>query len=226
MEVVQAKIHEFEQQFKSLKKWTREVLESRNTDVKEVVDCLTDLPADDMLEHKVFLKENMHDLLEAKSLLELFPRLNLYWNYLAYHLLEHLIKEFSVEEVKGKMETYKTDLHQFMWDTPLEVFCKTQKKRAVKIPEGFRELVVKFPWTGTVTLGTVEEFRQQYAYHHNLREFSMMLITTHPGSFIVVWWIPESVVTRLTEHVVEDVLSKYAVTRLEVAGNCVYKQVI
>ena len=226
-EEIQAKIQEFEQQFNALKKSTRESLEKHKIDVKSVVECLTNLPADDMLEHKVFLKEEMDNLLQAESLFKLFLLMNLYWNYLAYHLLEHLIncKDFSLGEVKGKMAKYKSDLRQFLWDTPLEVFCRTQK-RAVGPPPGFEELVVKFPWRGTVTLGVVEEFRQKYAYHYNLRDFSMMLITMRPGSFTVVWWIPESIVGRLMKDVAEDVLSNYAVTRLEIAGNCVYKQVI
>jgi len=190
------------------------------------VDCLIRPPEDDMPEHKVFLKENMNDMLQAEDLFKLFLLLNLYWNYLAYHLLEHLIKEFSLEEEKGKMEKYKSDLHQFMWDTPLKVFCDTQKKRLVELPKGFKELVMKFPWEETVTLGKVEEFRQQYAYHYNLRDCSMMLITVFTGSFTVVWWIPESIVTHLMKDVAEDVLSKYEVTRLEIAGVCVYKQVI
>ena len=224
---VQAKIQEFEQRFNALKKSTRECLELRNIDVKAVVECLTNLSADDKPEHVVFLKEHIMELLQAKSHFDLFVLINIhYWNYLAYHLLEHLIKEFSLEEEKGKMEKYKSDLHQFMWDTPLKVFCNTQKKRLVELPKGFKELVTKFPWKGTVTLGKVEEFRQEYAYHHNLRDCSMMLITILPGSFTVVWWIPESIVTHLMGDVVEDVLSKYEVTRLEIAGVCVYKQVI
>ena len=80
------------------------------------MECLTELSVDDMPEHKMFLKQQMDDLLRAESLFKLFLHLNLYWNYLAYHLLEHLIKEFSVEEVKGKMKKYESDLQQFLWN--------------------------------------------------------------------------------------------------------------
>ena len=222
---VKDKIHEFEEEFNALKRTTREVLESRSIDVKSVVECLTELPADDMPEHKVFLKENMNDMLQAEDLFKLFLLLNLYWNYLAYHLLEHLIKKFSVEEVKGKMEKYKADLCQFMWDTPLEVFCLEHKKRAVKPPAGFRELVVQFSWPENVTLGVVEEFRQQYACHYNLHECAMMVTDIRRGSFTVVWGIPEPILQHLMKEVPEDILSKYSVTRLEIAGVCVYKQV-
>ena len=226
MEEVKAKIEKFEQRFNTLKTTTRKGLESSRMDVKVVVECLTNLPADDMPEHKVFLKENMNDMSQAEDLFKLFLLLNLYWNYLAYHLLEHLIKKLSVEEVKGKMKEYTSDLQQFMWDTPLKVFCQTQKKRAMTLPKGFDKMVAEFKWPENVTLGVVEEFRQQYAFHYKLRECAMMLITIRRCSFIVVWYIPKSIVQQLIKEVAKDVLSKYSVTKLEVAGVCVYEQVI
>ena len=226
MEEVKAQIHEFEQRFNALKKTTRESLESSSMDVKIVVECLTNLPADDMPEHKVFLKENMNDMSQAEDLFKLFLLLNLYWNYLAYHLLEHLIKELSVEDVKGKMEKYASDLRQFMWDIPLKVFCQTQKERAMDLPQGFERVVAKFEWPQNVTLAVVEEFRQRYAFHYNLRECAMMLITIRRGSFTVVWCIPKSIVQQLIKEVAKDVLSKYSVTRLEIAGVGIYEQVI
>ena len=225
---VQAKIQKFEQRFNDLKKYTQKGLESRRIDVKAVVTSFTNLPADDKEEHKVFLEKHIHDLFQAESHEKLFALINIhYWNYLAYHLLEHLIKEFSVEEVKGEMKTYKSDLEQFMRDTPLEVFCETQKRKILNVPEGFEKLVVKFTWPKDqkVTLEKVEEYRQQYAYHYNLREFAMMLITVQPGSFTAVWYIPESIVQRLKKEMPQCILSKYAVTELEIAGACVYKKV-
>ena len=226
MEEVQAKIHEFEKRFNALKETTQEGLESRSIDVKAVVMSLTNLPADDKEEHKVFLEKHIDNLFQAESHEKLFALINIhYWNYLAYHLLDYLIKEFSLEEVKGKMKEYKSDLRQFMWDTPLEVFCKTQKRKRVDVPKGFKKLVVMFTWPKAqkVTLGKVEEYRQQYAYHYNLREFAMMLITVQPGSFTAVWYIPESIVETLKKQIPENILIKYAVTELEIAGACVYK---
>ena len=126
--------------------------------MKKVVECLTELSVDNMPEHKMFLKQQMDDLLQEESLFKLFLHLNLYWNYLAYHLLEHLIKEFSLEEVKGKMKKYESDLQQFLWNISLDVFCQVHKKRAVDLPPGFRELVVKFEWPENVTFAVVEEF--------------------------------------------------------------------
>lgn len=199
-----------------MKEWTQESLESRSIDVKAVVKSLTNLPADDKEEHKVFLETHIDDLLQAKSYEKLCALISIhYWNYLAYHLLEYFITKFSVEEVKGKMETYKSDLQQFLWDTPLEVFCETQKKKIVEVPKGFEKVVANFTWPKSekVTLGKVEEYRQTYAYHYKLREFAILLITVQRGSFTAVWCVPVSIVEYLKKEVAEDILLKYEVTR-------------
>ena len=121
---------------------------------------------------------------------------------------------------------WKSDLKQFMWDIPLKVFCQANTRRAMKLPPGFRELVMEFSWPESVTLGVVEEFRQEYAYHYNLWDCAMMLITVHHSFVTVVWGIPESIVQHLKKEVSENVLSKYSVTRLKIAGVCVYQEVI
>lgn len=206
VEEVKTKIHKFRQQFNALKNSTRKRLESRNADVKAVVDCLIRLPEDDMSEHKKFVKQHMNALLQAESLFKLFVLLNFYWNYLAYHLLEHLIKEFPVKEEEENIEKYTTELQQFIWATPLEVFCHAHEKRKMDLPPGFKELVVKFEWPPNVTLGVVEKFREQYACHYNLHKCAMMVMTMVPSSFFDVRHIPEPYLKR---KMVEDALSKY-----------------
>ena len=93
------------------------------------------------------------------------------------------------------------------------------------LPPGFREHVVHFSWPENVTLEVVEEFRQEYACHYNLRECAMILFTILPGSFTVVWFIPLSIVECLTNKAAEHVLLKYSVTRQEIAGLIVYRKV-
>lgn len=220
---VKTKIQEIERRFRALKKSTREGLEHRNIHVKVVVECLTDLPADDMPEHKVFLKSNIHILFQAEDHVELFGSLNFYWNYLAYHLLEHIVKELSVEEVKGEMEKYKNDLQQFLSETPAKVFCQAQKKRDIEPPPGFKKLVIKFTWSEEVTLLKVEEFRQQYAWQYNLRECAMLLFSIQDGSFTITWFIPLSIVENLLKMKVDKKLLSN-IASLVIAGFSVYAQ--
>ena len=110
---VQAKIRRFEKRFNELKKAARECLVKRNISVEQVIDSLTSMPADDLEEHKQFLKENLSDLSDSSDIPELIGKLSLlYWDYLSYQLLEYLIKEFGLE-VEREMEVYKLDLQRF-----------------------------------------------------------------------------------------------------------------
>ena len=56
---------------------------------------------------------------------------------------------------------------------------------------------LSFDWRNDVMLEDVEQFRQEYASHYGLHEFAMMVAQVRPGSFIVTWFVPESVVEKL-----------------------------
>ena len=142
-EYVQVKIKQFQKRFKKLKNAIRENLENYGITVKSVADALTSLPADDEEEHKQFLESHNHVLFNASNHSELFGTMNFHWNYLSYHLLDHLVVEFDLERLKGEMETYKNDLQRFRKRMPLRLFCQAQRRRRVKPPPEFYEMVVE-----------------------------------------------------------------------------------
>ena len=83
-------------------------------------------------------------------------------------------------------------------------------------------MVAEFKWPDDVTLEVVEHFREEFACHYNLRECALMIAVVLPGSFIVTWYIPESVVEKLKVNVPKEILEKYNTTKLEIDGECVY----
>ena len=218
-------IEEFEDRFKHLKKSTQKCLISRGTHagVKIVAEYLTDLSADDMPDHKVFLEGKIHILFSARDHHELFSIMNLHWDYLSYHLLHHLIVKFVDDEVKCKMAVYGVELKHFMKVAPLKVFCEAHKKRRQKLPEDFAEMVCMFKWPDNVTLEVVENFREEYASEYKLRDCAMMLNSLSIGSVIITWFIHISIVDRLTSKVPQELFMKFNVVQLEIAGKCVYK---
>ena len=112
-------------------KWaTRNCLEESKKSVKDVVDALLDMPTDSLQEHLQFIDDDVKVLYQEANLTSLFAHKKLVrkWNYLSYHLLEHLIKEFELS-IEAEMEAYKHDLQLFRIKTPLKLFCKTQTKR-------------------------------------------------------------------------------------------------
>ena len=147
---VKSQIEEFETRFNALAQSTREQLESRKISVQRVVESLTQLPADDKPEHKVFLEEKMSSLTKVDGIFKLFFIMNLYWNYLSYQLLEYLIKKFFLNKVM--LYQYKQDLQHFLARTPAKLFCQVQTKRKKNPPEGFEEMIAEFTWSEKMLL--------------------------------------------------------------------------
>ena len=180
-----------------------------------------DLPVDDMEEHKQFLESHLSVLYQAHDQSELFGALSFNMNYLSYQLLDYIACEFELE-VKEDMEQYKSELQRFRETTPLLLFCQTQRKRYVEPPSQFVEVVAKFDWPEGVTMEVVEQFRQEYACHYNLRECAMMLAEIRPGSFVVAWFIPKCIVDKLMASIPKGILEKFATAELFIAGNLIY----
>ena len=240
VEEVKAEIESFEDRFNTMKLSTIKCLEKIQISVMAIVYILTSLRAVYRGQYKVLLKKKIEKLNQCPNHWMLFGSLNSYWNYLSYHLLDHLIKEVSLNyrfltdvegttveqcltDVKRQMSLYKRDLKRFRQQTPLEVFCQAENWSTDDPPPEFKKVVVKFNWPNTTTLEDVEMFRQRYVRHYNLRDCAMMLNSIRPGTFTVTWFVPSSVVEVLKTERPIEVLKKFDVIRMEVAGSCVYE---
>ena len=221
-EEVIAAIKILKKKFNALKKEIRECLDNHKIFVQDVADMLTSLSLDDDECHQIFLKEHIKMLNTAVDNNELFMTMNFHWNYLDPSLLNHLVTELELVEVKPDMTTYQSELQQFRMKTPLNLFHQTQKKKKIKLSPEFKEMVAEFKLPNDVSLDVLEQFRQEYASHYKLHEFAMMVADVRPGSFIITWFIPESVAEKLKRKVPVQILRKYLVTTLTVAGVCVY----
>ena len=210
--------------FDVVKNRVKECLEKKAIPVSRVAGALTSLSPDHDDDHgRKFLECRTSALFRASSIPEQFGTMNFHWSYLDPSLLDHLVRRFDMKEMKGEMETYKSDLGQFRKKTPLTLFCRAQKRKRVRLSPDFQEVVAEFDWPNDVTLEVVEQFRQEYADHYGLRECAMMVAQVRPGSFIITWFVPESVVEKLKGKVPRAIFKKYSVTKLEIAGTCVYR---
>ena len=213
-------IDKLDNEFDYLKNAIRECLEKQKVLVSEVANVLTSLSPDfDQQHKKLFTESHVTALYRAANISVLFGIMNPHWNYLDPSLLERLVKKFRLEVMKRQVEGYKSNLQQFRKKTPLKLFCR----RKSRPQENFKEMVAEFDWPENVTLEDVEEFRQEYASEYSLHECAMMIAQIHSGSYIITWFIPESVVEKLKAKVPREILKKYCITKLEIAGACVYR---
>ena len=221
-EGVMATIETLKKKFNSLKKATRECLDKYKFLTQDVAEVLTSISPDDDDCHKMFLESRIKVFATAVNNSEIFMTMNFHWNYLDPSLLNHLVTELELKEVKSDMKTYQSELQQFRMKTPLSLFCQTQKRKKVELSPDFKEMVAKFELPKEVTMEVVERFRQEYASEYNLHDFAMMMAKALPGSFIITWFIPESLVEKLKGKVPVQILKKYFVTSLRIAGVSVY----
>ena len=227
---VHSQVQKFHQRFNEIKEATVKQLIACQIAVTAMVFWLTSIKALD--KHKVFLEKNLEALEQCRSHWMLFAKLNLYWNYLAYDLLYQFLEVLTshYEEfrtISENMAAYKEDLERFRQNTPLRLFCRAELMpltgRDVP-PPGFQEMVMEFNWSEKVTLEEVERFRKRYAELYKLEDCAMMVNSIIPGSFIVTWFVPVSIVEAIRQKKkgVFNLFTEFQVTRLVIAGKRVF----
>lgn len=224
-EEVKSKIEILESKFEDIKMSAIQLLDDNNVGVKYVVHKLTELPASEVSQHKMFLDKKLYELMKCLEHIALFSALNLYWNFLSPHLLAHIIKKLpALHSLKEEMHLYMKELYQFKTQTPLEIFCQINEEY-VEIPEELCTVVATFKRKVKVntTLQEVDIFRSKYARHYKLRDFALMFKSAKKGSFIVTFLVPESILEILMHDIPGEILKECDIMTLEIGGQCIYK---
>lgn len=230
---VRDKIEHLKTRFNALKRSTVECLNKVRISVLAVASIFTTLCAirqDDYC--KMFLGKNIERLNQSQDHWELFGSLNVYWSYLSYHLLKHLIVVLaqryhsSFTDVKAAMYEYKEDLQRFRMSTKLTLFYKAENVCIMDEndpPQDFRKVTVTHNiCCDNFTLDDIEKFRQRYSSHYNLQSFAMIMSSIVPGSLIVTWFIPLSVIEIVTKEKPIYLFKDFNVSTLELDGICVH----
>ena len=202
-------------------------LEARKVDLRMLRNYLTSLKAlrgeKDIV---MFLKSIMNELCSCTSIEAMFCHLNLYWGYLNFHLLDHIIKQFHLSELQKEMNEYKEELEEFKNQTPLEVFGMVQNVDDPVIPDGFVKLVSRHQFSKLATLKEVENVRLALKKEYSLEDCALMLYKVLYGSIIIVWLVPNSVaelILLMTSDIVNKSFRENMLTRLELYGEAIYK---
>ena len=113
-----------------------------NIPLQRLKRCITRLHASIRYQHIAFIRENMKAITHAESMEEIFGVLNLYWDFLNYTLLEHIVNEFGNNDTKAAMVNYVTELVAFRKATNLSNFI-THWPCKGKVPPNMTKLVIK-----------------------------------------------------------------------------------
>ena len=154
-------------------------------------------------EHQEFIKDHLTNIEKGTHLSNLWARLGIYWNFLNFDLLEHLVSGFGSEDLKRKMESYKCDLQSFRKATRICDFINCWPERVEPPPEReLREFVAKvgYHWENC-TLEDLDMLEGVITRKFFLPRFVLHLREIKPGSIAITWLIPVSFVMGLQEAI-------------------------
>ena len=187
----------FERRFADLVLRLQTELSRKRTPIAEFRHSVTLLPSTIRTEHIQFIKESIHDINNAGDVNSLFSHLNIYWTYLEYSLLSHIIQSHSSTlsaELKGEMKRYEEDIEVFKQRTTMEqllqagVGCVRREP-----PPNFTRIITKLKGKPSdYTLDYIDQFRRKMCMAYNLPTFILMLESADEGSLCIKWHIPSS----------------------------------
>ena len=222
---VQANIKQLKDQFKELKRVAQTQLERANIQINDLVEAIFFLPTERRELHRDFLNEYADHFVESRTISAVFRRLDThtYWGYLNIDILEHIITEFSLPS-QAQLEDYKRKQQQFMEQTTVEEFCKTEGDRQhIDPPPAFVKLVTQHEWQPPTYLKEVDDFRKKFALKYDLRESAVILVGMRGGSVVITMMVPESVV-EMVNSTGTEFFKEHGIVHLQLNGTCVYKQ--
>ena len=172
------------------------------------------------------------DLQTKDTLTGLFSFLNAcVWNFMDYHLMEHVLETYGSEELKSLMAEYVCDLKAFMSCMTVSQLMECWPGQ-VKVPEGFDEASAKIDIDpDRVTIAEMNLFREKlcgeflprlskytkYVMHHS---------KVKRGCFGITWIFPSSLTLELEKAAHKHAFfEKNLITSFSVQNKEVYKQI-
>ena len=128
-------------------------------------------------EHRQFINDHLMKIDPATTFDDLWAKLNNYWNFLNFDLLEHIVSIFGSEDLKQKMESYEHDLQSFRKSTRLCDFIHCWPVQGQTPPETeLREFIMKVghQWE-SCTLEDLESLKGVITHKFLLPEFTLRL---------------------------------------------------
>ena len=141
---IKEQVKQLQHEFRHLGYCTYKELVDEGISVDDVHAWLISLDVFQQQEHQDFIKDHLTNIEKLTSLNNLWARLGIYWNFLNFDLLEHLVNGFGSKDLKQKMGSYNRNLQSFRKATRVCDFIDCWPSR-VEPPPGkeLKEFVTK-----------------------------------------------------------------------------------
>ena len=191
------------------------------------LSLVTCLPVSARTQHRSFIKKNLTNIPPPVTFENIWSILNLYWDFLNYGLLEHIINKCGSEDLKQQMKEYVHQLSAFKLTTRLCDFIESWPCRDDGPPEDrLKKVVVKMnhEWS-QCTLQDVELFKKALVHKFFLPEFDILLQKAERGCVCVTWLTSPSIATLLQQNLANietEFFKKHGIGAVTIDGQDVY----
>ena len=192
---------------------------------------VTCLPVSARPQHRSFIKKNLTNIPLPVTFESIWSILNLYWDFLNYGLLEHVINKCGSEDLKQQMQDYVDELSIFKQTTRLCDFIESWPCRDDGPPEDrLKKIVVKMKheWS-KCTLHDVESFKKalvdKFFQPEFEEEFDILLQKAERGCVSVTWLTSPSIATLLQKNLANierEFFTKHGIDAVTIDGQDVY----
>ena len=198
---VEEQVQYFESKFRTFVDQAYQEVNSK-MDPSVFLSRFTCLPVSARTQHRSFIEEKLTNIPQPVTFVNIWTKLNLYWDFLNYGLLEHVISNFGSQDLKHNMQEYIHELSTFKETTRLCDFIESWPCRDDGPPEDrLKKVVVKMKheWS-QCTLQDVESFKKALVHKFFLPEFDMLLQKAERGCVCVTWLTSPSIATLLQQN--------------------------
>ena len=188
---------------------------------------VTCLPVSARPQHRSFIKKNLINISPPVTFESIWSILNLYWDFLNYGLLEHVINKCGNDDLKQQMQDYVDELSTFKQTTRLCDFIESWPCRDDGPSEHrLKKVVVKMKheWS-QCTLQDVESFKRALVHKFFLPEFDILLQKAERGCVCVTWLTSPSVATLLQQNLANietEFFKKHGIDAVTMDGLDIY----
>ena len=188
---------------------------------------VTCLPVSARTQHRSFIEEKLTNITPPVTFENIWSILNLYWDFLNYGLMEHVINKCGSEDLKQQMQDYVHELSIFKQTTRLCDFIESWPCRDDEPPEDrLKKVVVKMKheWS-QCTLQDVESFKKSLVHKFFLPEFDILLQKAERGCVCVTWLTSPSIATLLQQNLTNietEFFKKHGIDTVTIDGQDVY----
>ena len=188
---------------------------------------VTYLPVSVRPQHRTFIEEKLTNIPPPVTFESIWSILNLYWDFLNYGLLEHVISQCGSDELKQQMQDYVDELSIFKQTTRLCDFIESWPCRDDGPPEDrLKKMVIKMKheWS-QCTLHDVESFKNALVHKFFLPEFDTLLQNIERGCVCVTWLTSPSIATLLQQNLTNietEFFKKHGIDAVTIDGQDVY----